>query len=223
MDWIEFSLALIVFFLSHGTLRRPPIKPWLVKLIGTGGFTFGYSLLSLGVLAWLISAAGRAPFVSLWYWQPWHNHVVLMVMFAVCLILELAIGRPNPFSFGGSKNAAFDPDRPGIVGVMRHPLLAALALWALAHVFANGDLAHLIMFGTFAVFAMVGGRIIDRRKNRLMRAEWEELRQRVKQSGLSKALLSLMREPIRLLAGAAGYVALIVAHPYLFGVNPIAG
>lgn len=223
MDWIEFSLALIVFFLSHGTLIRPPIKPWLVKLIGTGGFTFAYSVLSIGVLAWLISAAGRAPFVSLWYWQPWHNHVVLMVMFAVCLILGLAIRRPNPFSFGGWENAAFDPDRPGIVGVMRHPLLAALALWALAHVFANGDLSHLIMFGTFAAFAMIGGSIIDRRKNRLMGAEWEELRQRVKQSGLSKALLSLMREPIRLLAGAAGYVALIVAHPYLFGVNPIAG
>ena len=66
MDWIEFSLALIVFFLSHGTLIRPPIKPWLVKLIGTGGFTFAYSVLSIGVLAWLISAAGCSPFVSLW-------------------------------------------------------------------------------------------------------------------------------------------------------------
>lgn len=144
-------------------------------------------------------------------------------MLVVCLILALAIGRPSPFSLGGSENVAFEPDRPGIVGVMRHPLLAAIAFWALAHVFANGDLAHLIMFGTFAAFAMTGGSIIDRRKKRLMGAEREELRHRVKQSGLSKALLSLMREPIRLLAGAAGYVALIVAHPHLFGVNPIAG
>ncbi|WP_232301557.1 NnrU family protein [Altererythrobacter epoxidivorans] len=191
--------------------------------MGTGGFTFAYSVLSIGVLTWLISAAGRAPFVSLWYWQPWHNHVVSTIMLVVCLILALAIGRPSPFSLGGSENVAFDPDRPGIVGVMRHPLLAAIAFWALAHVFANGDLAHLIMFGTFAAFAMTGGSIIDRRKKRLMGAEREELRHRVKQSGLSKALLSLMREPIRLLAGAAGYVALIVAHPHLFGVNPIAG
>ena len=135
----------------------------------------------------------------------------------------MAIGRPNPFSFGGSKNAAFDPDRPGIVGVMRHPLLAALALWALAHVFANGDLAHLIMFGTFAVFAMTGGSIIDRRKKRTMDADWDELRRRVKQSGYSKALVSLLHEPFRLLAGVAGYAALIFAHPYLFGVSPIAG
>src|SRR3546814_17497399 len=62
-------------------------------LLGQRGFTLGYSLLSLAVLAWLIAAAGRAPFVMLWAWKPWHNHLVLAVMAVVCLILALAIGR----------------------------------------------------------------------------------------------------------------------------------
>src|SRR3546814_2601264 len=91
-------------------------------LLGQRGFTLGYSLLSLAVLAWLIAAAGRAPFVMLWAWKPWHNHLVLAVMAVVCLILALAIGRPNPFSFGGTNNAAFDPARPGIVGWIRHQI-----------------------------------------------------------------------------------------------------
>lgn len=116
MEWAEFTAALGVFLLSHAVPVRPPVKPWLVGRLGQRGFTLGYSLLSLAVLAWLIVAAGRAPFVMLWSWEPWHNHVVLAVMAAVCLILALAIGRPNPFSFGGANNAAFDPARPGIVG-----------------------------------------------------------------------------------------------------------
>src|SRR3546814_17919639 len=93
-------------------------------------------------------------------------------MAVVCLILALAIGRPNPFSFGGTNNAAFDPARPGIVGWIRHPLLAALALWAGAHAFANGTLAHVLMFGIFAAFALVGGPLIDRRRQRDMGPEW---------------------------------------------------
>lgn len=57
----------------------------------------------------------------------------------------------------------------------RHPLLAALALWAAAHVVPNGDLAHLILFGTFAAFAFLGGRLIDRRKRHEMGPEWQRL------------------------------------------------
>jgi hypothetical protein len=63
-------------------------------------------------------------------WAPWQYHVVLVVMLPVCLILSLAIARPNPFSFGGARNETFDPARPGIVRLNRHPLLLALALWS---------------------------------------------------------------------------------------------
>lgn len=144
------------------------MRPVLQSALGPTGFTLTYSALSLAVLAWLISAAGRAPFVVLWYWVAWQVHVPLVAMLPVCLILALTIGRPNPFSFGGAGNERFDPAYPGIVRLNRHPLLLALAVWSGAHAVPNGDLAHLILLGTFAVFAVLGARLIDRRRQREM-------------------------------------------------------
>jgi uncharacterized membrane protein len=218
MGWAEFTAALGVFLLSHAVPVRAPVKPWLTVLLGRRGFTIAYSVLSLVVLAWLIVAAGRAPFVLLWSWEPWHNHVVLAAMTIVCLILALAIGRPNPFSFGGANDAAFDPARPGIVGWMRHPLLTALALWAAAHAFANGTLAHVILFASFAGFALLGRRLIDRRRQREMGAEWLRLRRALQRPGVGAVLFG---QPQRLAAGAVLYAGLIIVHPLLFGVSPI--
>jgi uncharacterized membrane protein len=65
MEWAEFTAAPSVFLFSHAVPVRPPTKPWLVGRLGQRSFTIGYSLLSLAVLAWLIGAAGRAPFVLL--------------------------------------------------------------------------------------------------------------------------------------------------------------
>ncbi len=167
MGWAEFAAAFAVFFLSHALPVRPPLQPRLEAALGARGFTLAYSALSLGVLAWLIVAAGRAPYVPLWSWAPWQAHVPLIAMLPACLIIALALGRPNPFSFGGARAERFDPARPGIVRWMRHPLLVALALWAFAHLVANGNLAHVVMFGLLGAFAILGGRLIDRRKRRI--------------------------------------------------------
>lgn len=220
MGWLEFVAAYVVFFLSHSLPVRPPLRPWLQAHLGPSGFTLAYSALSLAVLAWLIGAAGRAPHVALWDWAPWQGHVPLTVMGAACLILALSIGRPNPFSFGGARNDLFDPARPGIGRWSRHPLLLALALWAAAHVVPNGDLAHVILFGTFAAFAVLGGRLIDRRKRREMGADWNRLRVAVEGAPLlswraSKGTL------VRLVAGIVLYATLLWVHPVLFGVSPL--
>ena len=37
----------------------------------------------------------------------------------------------------------------------RHPMLTALMIWAFAHLLANGDLASLLLFGSFLAFAVV--------------------------------------------------------------------
>lgn len=220
MGWFEFALAYVVFFLSHSLPVRPPLRPWLQAQLGASGFTLAYSALSLAVLSWLIGVAGRAPHVVLWDWVPWQVHVPLTVMGPVCLILALSIGRPNPFSFGGARNDQFDPARPGIVRLSRHPLLAALALWAAAHVVPNGDLAHVILFGTFAIFALMGGRLIDRRKHREMGPEWQRMLDRVADAPLLAASPSV-GTLMRVAAGIALYVALLWAHPFLFGVSPL--
>lgn len=222
MGWFEFALAYVVFFLSHSLPVRPPLRPWLQARLGASGFTLAYSALSLAVLAWLIAAAGRAPHVTLWDWAPWQIHVPLLVMGPVCVILALSIGRPNPFSFGGSRNDQFDPARPGIIRLSRHPLLLALALWAVTHVVPNGDLAHVILFGTFAAFALLGGHLIDRRKRREMGPEWQRIRDRVADAPFLCLPVSWQRLAARIAISIGLYVALLWLHPWLFGVDPLA-
>ena len=132
-------------------------------------------------------------------------------MLPVCLILALAIARPTPFSFGGARNAAFDFARPGIFRLYRHPLLLALALWAAAHAVPNGDLAHLILFGTFAVFATLGTRLVDRRQQREMGNTWKKLRSEVASTPLWPTSLT-GDDALRLVAGLVLYATLIWLH-----------
>lgn len=219
MGWSEYALAFGAFFLTHSVPIRPPVRPWLVARLGQTGFGLAYSALSLGVLAWLIGAAGRAPYLPLWPWAPWQNHVVLTVMLPVCLILALAIARPNPFSFGGARNDRFDPARPGLVRLTRHPLLAALALWAGAHLLANGDLAHAILFSTFAAFAVLGMRLIDRRRRREIGPAWDRLDAARRQ--VPPRPVSWPEAALRFALGAGLYAGLVWLHPWLFGVSPL--
>ena len=220
MGWTEFVAAYSVFFLSHAIPVRPPVRPWLTARLGQRGFTLAYSTLSIAVLGWLIGAAGRAPYLPLWDWAQWQAHVPLTMMVPVCLILGLSIARPNPFSFGGARNDWFDATQPGIVRWTRHPLLVALALWSGSHIVPNGDLAHIMLFGSFTAFAVLGGRLIDRRKQREMGADWDRLRRAVAIAPHVAPRFS-RAVALRVLAGLALYAALLWLHPYLFGVSPL--
>lgn len=214
--WAEFIAAFITFFLSHSIPVRPTVKARLKTRLGAAGFGVGYSLLSIAVLAWLIVAANRAPFVPLWDWAPWQNHVTLLGMTLAVIIAALAVGRPNPLSFGGAQNDQFDPANPGIIGWMRHPLLVALMLWALSHILPNGNLAHVILFGVFAGFAALGMRIIDRRKQRLLGHQvWAQLATPNRQAQPSRAGMS------RVAVGLLIYLGLIALHGPVIGVSPL--
>ena len=221
MAWAEFITAILVFFASHSVPVRPTMRAVLVGKLGQRGFTLCYSALSLAVLTWVIGAAGRAPYVALWPWAAWQNHLVLVVMGVVCGVLALSIARPNPFSFGGRNNARFDPARPGIVRMSRHPLLLALGLWAFAHMVPNGDLAHVLLFGIFGSFAVLGHKIIDRRKQRQMGAEWARTYRALHDSSILQAVRPSRGAALRLILAVLLYGLLIWAHPILFGVNPI--
>jgi uncharacterized membrane protein len=220
VGWLEFAAAYAAFFITHSVPVRPPLRSLLQTALGQRGFTLAYSALSLVALAWLIIAAGRTPFVPLWDWAPWQVHVPLIAMLPVRLILALAIARPNPFSFGGARNDLFDPARPGIVRLFRHPLLLAFALWATAHAVPNGDLPHLILFCTFAVFATLGTRLVDRRQQREVGDTWQKLRSEVARTPLWPTSLT-GDNALRLVAGLVLYATLIWLHPAVIGVSPL--
>lgn len=221
MGWAEFALAFAAFFASHSLPLRPPVRAWIVDRIGHRGFGLFFSALSVAILGWLIAAAGRAPHVPVWAWAPWQHFVPLVSMLPVCLMIALAIGSPNPFSFGGANNSAFDPSRPGIVRWTRHPLLVALAIWAAAHMVPNGDLAHLILFGTFALFALLGGRLVDRRKRRELALDWDKLNAALRATSVVAWPDPSPMLMLRLATGVVLYLILIGLHPILFDVSPL--
>ncbi len=153
--WTEFILAFIAFLAAHLIPMRPALKSPLIAGLGKPGYIAAFSILSLGLLYWLLMAAGRAPFVEIWPQAVWQRWLVNLAMPAAILLVALAVGMRNPFSFGG-RTEGFDPDRPGIIGLTRHPLMWAFAIWAGAHLLANGDLAHVLLFGVLLAFALSG-------------------------------------------------------------------
>jgi len=215
IDWAEFIAAFVVFFISHSIPVRPPVKSRIVTAIGPVGFTLAYSALSIAILTWIIIAAGRAPYVELWGWEPWQNHIPLAAMYIATLIITMTFGQPNPLSFGGWNNTRFNPDDPGLIGWIRHPLLITLLIWSLAHMVPNGNLAHVIVFGLFAGFSILGMRIIDKRTRRILGTEeWHRLAK-------TKREINFTRRGLTLLAlGTAIYLALLYAHEPVIGITP---
>lgn len=215
MGWFPLLAALVLFFVLHALPVRPGIKARIVAGVGARGFTALYSLVSLLTLALLIVAAGHAPVITLWPQAPWQRYLALALMALATAIFALAVGRPNPLSFGGADNARFDPAQSGLIGWVRHPLLAAIGLWALAHLVVNGDLAHLCLFGLFAGFARLGMRMIDRRKRRQLGPDWPRL------NATDRRIKPTVNGLLRLLAGALLFAVLLAAHPPVIGVSPL--
>ena len=134
MEWAEFSIALAAFLGSHVIPVR--FRAPLVAALGKRGYVLAYSALSLALLYWLILASARAPYVELWPQEPWMRWLVNLAMPLAVLAAATA----------------------GMAGLM-----AGFALWAGAHLLANGDLAHAIFFGLLLAYALFGLAIFLRR------------------------------------------------------------
>jgi uncharacterized membrane protein len=168
MEWAEFSIALAAFLGSHVIPAR--FRAPLIARFGKRAYVIGYSILSLALLYWLIVASGRAPYVELWPQEPWMRWLVNLAMPVAVLAAAVA----------------------GMAGLM-----AGFALWAGAHLVANGDLAHGILFGLMLIYALFGLGICLRRGVAL-RLAWP-----------------------RLLAAAVIWAALFHLHPLVIGVSPL--
>ena len=226
--WGEMIAALALFFASHIVPARPRVRGWLRDRLGAGLYTLLYSGISLAILGWLIGAAGRAPYVELWPFAAWQLWVPNAVMPLVCVLIAYGVAAPDPFSIAGRHDRRFDPERPGIAGVTRHPLIWAITLWAVSHLFPNGDLAHVILFGLFAAFGLIGMAAIDARRRREWgETFWAERSRRT--SFLPLAAIIGGRLPVSrlglgwrpLAVAAVLYAALVGLHPWVIGVSPL--
>lgn len=225
MGWIEFAVAMLLFMGSHRIPAALGVKDGLVTRLGTTGYTALFSLASTLLLLWVIWAAGRAPFVPLWDQSAASRWAVNLVMPVVILLASFGVAAPNPFAFEG-RSSGFDPDRPGIVGLTRQPLLWALALWSGAHLWANGDLAHVILFGTFAAFSVLGMGLVERRRARIIGADWGRLTARTSLMPFA-ALISGKWRPrslpswSRLTLAILAWAAVFHLHEAVIGVLPV--
>lgn len=172
MAWGELLAAMALFLASHRIPALFGLKARIVGTIGQKGYIAAFSIASLALLWWLISAASRAPFVPIWDQQIWHRWAVNIAMPMAILLTTFGTAAPNPFAFEG-RASGFNPAHPGIAGLTRQPLLWALALWSGAHLLANGDLAHVILFAPFLLLALLGMPMVEARRRRQMGpAEW---------------------------------------------------
>ena len=226
--WAELTAAFGAFLVSHIVPARPPMRGWLRSALGPAGYLTLYSAVSLAMLGWLIVAAGRAPYVELWAFAPWQLWVPNIAMPVACVLAALGAGAVNPFSFAGRAPERFDPANPGVAGLTRYPVLWAVVLWAIAHIGPNGNLAHVLLFGAFAAFGLIGMRMFERRRKRtwgedvwVARAANTSLVPFAAIIAGRASLGPILRQPLRIAAGLAAWFALLVLHPILFGVSPL--
>lgn len=213
------------FVVSHLGLASKAPRDYLVARLGEKGFQGLYSLVALLVLVAMIVAYSQAP--SIFLWVPGHGlrHLPLLVMPVALVLIAGGLLAPNPSAIGNS--AALDHAEParGVLRVTRHPVMWGVALWAVAHILANGDLASLLFFGGLLLTAILGSLHLDRR----MAVEQGERWRRLVLVTSYVPFVALLRGRQRwswpelgkpALWGLGAFVVLLLAHPYLFGVRP---
>lgn len=225
--WGELVLAFALFIASHLVPARPSTRALLIRRLGKATYLLGHSALSLVLFSWLIVAAGRAPYVAIWSFSPWQMWIPNLIMPFVCLLLVFGIAAPNPLSIVGRNNESFDPDKPGIAGVTRHPVLWAATLWAFAHLVPNGNLAHVVLFGSFGLLGLGGAWAVDARTRRALGAEeWSRLTHRTSFVPLVALVDGRWRPSVRDLdmmrlgVAAVLYLGLLLLHEQVIGVSP---
>lgn len=224
--WGEFVLAGMLFIASHLVPAHARLKAALIARLGRRGWVWAFSLISTALLVWLIAAAGRAPWVVLWMQQDWMRWLANLVMPVAIVLAAFGIGAANPFAFEG-RAEGFDPDHPGIAGVVRQPLLSALLLWSSVHLLVNGDLAHVILFGAFLIFSVTGMRAMEgRRRKAWGAAEFARLSARTSAVPFHALLTGRWRPArgpslARLGLGLLAWVALWHLHAPVIGVTPL--
>lgn len=141
-------LGLVIFLGVHSVeIVSPTFRSRAVAQLGEKPYKGIYSLLSLigfVLLVWGYGVARQHPILM--YAPPlWMRHLTLLLMLPVFPLLL----------------AAYLPGR--IKAAVKHPMLAAVKLWAFAHLLANGMLADLLLFGGFLLWAVADRISVKRR------------------------------------------------------------
>jgi uncharacterized membrane protein len=133
-------LGLVLFLGVHSV--RIVADDWRSRTIahmGAGAWKGVYSLVSLVgfiLIVWGFSQARMMP-TQLWSPPTGMRHLAWLLTWLAFVMLA----------------AAYVPGN-AIKARLHHPMVLAVKTWALAHLLANGNLGHVVLFGSFLVWAV---------------------------------------------------------------------
>lgn len=185
-------LGLLIFLGAHSV--RIVAAPWREAQIARHGerrWKGLYALASLVGLVLVIHGYGlaRAQAVELWTPPAWAPHAAGLLT-ALAFVLVAAAYAP--------------PSR--IRTVVRHPMVAGVLVWAIAHLLANGTLADLVLFGAFLIWAA---------------ADFVSALRRGDAAAAGASAGTLRGDIIALVAGLAAWALFaLLLHGWLTGVRP---
>jgi uncharacterized membrane protein len=223
-------IAAAAFLLaSHFVPSSTGMRAALVTRLGERAYLGLYSVVALGAIVWLVAAWRRAPYVELWPTAGWLAVIPLLLMPVALIFLVGGVSGPNPTAVGAPDILGAPEPARGMVRITRHPVMWAIAVFALSHMVVNGDLASVIFFGSFAALALVGTTLIDRKYAARRGADWQRLAAIT--SNLPFAAIAAGRQRLvlaeigwaRFGAALLLYVVLLALHPWLFGASALGG
>lgn len=189
MAWL--ITGIVLFFAPHSVaIVDAGWRERTVARMGAGPWKGLYALLSAVGLALIIWGYGQARLEPVVVYAPpvWLRHVTLLLMVFVFPLLL----------------AAYLPGR--IRRAVKHPMLAAVKLWAFAHLLANGMLADVVLFGAFLTWGVADRISLKRRAPR----------------NVPTLPATAANDAIAVIGGLALYVVFLLwAHRWLFGVSPL--
>ncbi|ADZ70844.1 NnrU family protein [Polymorphum gilvum] len=189
---IQLLAGLVVFLGVHSIPMLPAFRRALMARFGDGPYRLVFSVVALVGLVLIIHGYGAARMAGppqLYDPPLWTRHLALLLMVPVFILLI----------------AAYLPGR--LKRMLRHPMLLAIKIWAFSHLLSNGDLASVLLFGSFLAWA-VADRISVKRRGLNGQGPLSERAGR--------------NETIAIIGGLALYAAFVVKlHEVLIGVPPI--
>lgn len=187
-------IGLALFFAIHLVPANVELRNGLIARFGERGYKLIFAVVSLAGLVIIVLGYHKLqlhPGKNSQLWDPpvWTRHIAVALMLPAIIALV----------------AAYVPSR--IHTMLKHPMLVAIKIWALAHLIANGDLGSLLLFGSFLAFA-VYDRISVKRRHAL--------------GPLGTKTGPPMNDAIVLVAGTALYLVILLwAHQLIIGVPPL--
>ena len=185
-------LGIVVLLGVHSLTTFRETRTRLIERVGPGPFKGLYSLVSLAgfaLIVWGFSRYRAEGLITLWTPPAWTRHLTMPLMWFAFVAL-----------------ACMNPAPGKIRGWLRHPMLVAIKIWALAHLLANGDAGGLLLFGSFLAWAVFDRIAVKKRGD----------------MGAMRIESFTRADATALGVGTLAYVAMIFLHPTLIGV-PVFG